>query len=166
MPSKNSQMTNHGCRHIFGLWKNCISGQEVISHFCEKSCNSHKEAISQSLDYLLLGVCHIVCWVHGLRFWDPQIQALTLTLFLILHKLICLPKNFPDDKSWMLSYFGVWQKYLWSGVCHIHGQKYPRWESVTFLDDEYMWCRHILGCEKSCISARAGGRSHLKGFLV
>ena len=72
MPSKNSQMTNHGCRHIFGLWKNCISGQEVISHFCEKSCNSHKEAISRSLDYLLLGVCHIVCWVHGLRFGDPQ----------------------------------------------------------------------------------------------
>ena len=104
-PSQNFWWRIWKCRHILG---------------CGKSFNSWRRLFHLSFLGSLFKVI-----------WDPQIQTLTLTLFLnsTLHKLICLPKIFQMTN---------------------HG------------------CCHILGCEKSCISARAGGRSHFffKGFLV
>ena len=96
-PSQNFWWRIWKCRHILG---------------CGKSFNSWRRLFHLSFLGSLFKII-----------WDPQIQTLTLTLFLnsTLHKLICLPKIFQMTN---------------------HG------------------CCHILGCEKSCISARAGGRSH------
>ena len=73
------------------------------------------------------------------------------TLILILHKLICLPKNFPDDKSLMLSYFlGCDRSISDQEFVTFIGQKCPGWESVTFR-----WRIHVMSSYfelwKSCL---------------